>query len=474
MQDRHPQKADPAENRQDRSGHAALKAALGQASDPQELLSRIVAQALVLVPAAEGATVELADGDELIYVSCGGALAAHVGLRLRIEGSFSGLSVRNGEVLRCDNSETDPRVDRQACRAVGAVSMLCVPLSGPTDALGVLKVASAKADAFGDDDVAVLGALAPFVTAAVSTASDLAKILPKLAGLSVCEDSVGGEGECGSDTSLSCAQEKAVTRFVANVMRPGMADELEARQAVLGALAPDAMRIFAQPIYRLDDGCLWGVEALARFKIPPLRPPDVWFGEARRLGLDVELELAAIRKALELLRAVPNGVHLAMNLGPRTLCDAHLDELLEAADPRSVVLELTEHIEIDDYTALQNALKRYRRRGIKLAVDDAGAGISGLTHILRLAPDYIKLDRELTGGIEVDPVRRSLATALVKFASESGAEVIAEGIENAGALAVLSDLNVGYGQGYHLGRPAPITRLKAGIGFTRRDVRCGL
>lgn len=472
MQDGHPQQASSSESRRDRSREEALRAAVGQAGDPKVLLDRIVAQVLVLVAAAEGATVELVHGDELVYVSCGGALAAHVGFRLRIEASFSGLSVRSGAVLRCDDSETDPRVDRNACRMVGAVSMLCVPLRGPAGALGVLKVASAKANAFADDDVAVLEALVPFITTAVATASDLARILPGLAGRSGHEELI--DGECRSESGLSCAQEKALTRFVANVMRPGMVEELEARQAVLGALAPDALTMFAQPIYRLDDGCLWGVEALARFETTPLRPPDKWFGEARRLGLGVELELAAIRKALELVHAVPCGVHVAINLGPDTMSDAHLGELLEAADPRSVVLELTEHIEIDDYASLRNALDGYRRRGVKLAVDDAGAGISGLTHILRLAPDYIKLDRELTGGIEVDPVRRSLATALVKFASESGAEVIAEGIENAEALAVLTDLDVGYGQGYHLGRPAPIKRLKAAVGSMRRGVRCGL
>jgi EAL domain-containing protein (putative c-di-GMP-specific phosphodiesterase class I) len=348
--------------------------------------------------------------------------------------------------------------------------MLCVPLRGPAGALGVLKVASAKADAFGDDDVAVLEALAPFIATTVATASDLARIVPGLAGLSGGDGAAGGERRPHS--SLSYAQEKAVTRFLANVLRPGLADELDARQTVLSALAPDAMVMFAQPIYHLDEGFLWGVEALARFRVPPSRPPDKWFGEAHRLGLGVELELAAIRKGLELLRAVPSGVHVTVNLGPQTMCDAHLDELLEAADPGRVVLELTEHIEIDDYPALRSALNRYRRRGVKLAVDDAGSGISGLTHILRLAPDYIKLDRELTRGVEVDPVRRSLAAALVKFASESGAEVIAEGIENAEALAVLTDLNVGYGQGYHLGRPAPIAQLKAGAAPVRRGARC--
>lgn len=447
-------------NRSGQNPHhdAALVEAVNQASDPILVLRRIVDEALVLVPAADGATVELADANELVYVCCGGTLSDHVGTRLTIGGSFSGLAVTTNQVLRCDDSETDPRVDLRACRKVGAVSMVCVPLPRPGGAIGVLKVASKRPRAFDERDVAVLERLAPFITASVGAASDLSKVIPEMlefpnSGGAFGEASMPGLG------ALDPTETGVLTQFVANVMRPGMVDEVDARHAILAALQTQSLSMLVQPIYRLDTGQLFGVEALARFQGPPVRTPDRWFAEAHRVGLGVELELAAVRRALALFPQLPSGIHLALNVGPSAAADPNLGELLGGVEASRVVLELTEHVEIDDYPALREALNRYRRCGVKLAADDTGAGVSGLTHILRLAPDYIKLDRELTLGIELDPVRRSLASALVAFASESGAEVVAEGIETADALEVLTSLGVTYGQGYHLGRPGPAEQL---------------
>lgn len=433
----------------------ALFEAVSQASDPLAVLDRIVAQALVLIPNADGATVELAEAGELIYVCCAGNLAAHVGTRLAIGRSFSGLAVTTNQVLRCDDSETDPRVDLTACRKVGAVSMVCVPLRRPGGAIGVLKIAAKRPRAFAEQDVTVLERLAPFITTTVGAASDLSKVISQILHLP------NGEANCPNaslpfvDEDLDSAQTAALTQFVADVMRPGMVDEVDARRTVLGALRPGALSMVVQPIYELGKGKLFGIEALARFQGPPIRPPDQWFAEAHRVGFGVELELEAVRHALAIVSHVPSGIHVAINVGPATAADPRLGELLEEVQSCCVVLELTEHVEIEDYPTLRQALNHYRGRGIKLAADDTGAGVSGLTHILRLAPDYIKLDRELTQGVEMDPVRRSLASALVSFASESGAEVIAEGIEHADALRVLTDLGVTYGQGYHLGRPGP-------------------
>ena len=431
---------------------------VSRANDQLLLLDRIVAQALVLVPSAEGASLELMDSDDLVYAACSGTLSPHVGIRLKIQESFSGLSVRTGQVLRCDDSERDPRVDRQACRLVGAVSMLCVPLIGQDQNLGVLKITSRLTNAFDEDDVSVLRTLGPFLTTAVATASQLSLLIAQLSDTQSASDSETQE-QPTNQSRLRSSRTQAMTRFAANIMRPGLIDGNEARQAVLRALAPDAITMYVQPIYRLHDGRLWGVEALARFQITPLRPPDLWFQEAHRVGLGVELELAAVRKALTLVNETPTGIHVAINVGPAVLSTPYLKELLDGVNPTTVILELTEHAQIDDYHLLNQELTRYRRRGIKLAIDDAGTGVSGLAHILQLAPDYIKLDRELTKGIEIDPVRRSLATALVHFAEESGAEVIAEGIENRDALATLAGIDVGYGQGYYLARPSPIQEM---------------
>jgi EAL domain-containing protein (putative c-di-GMP-specific phosphodiesterase class I) len=120
------------------------------------------------------------------------------------------------------------------------------------------------------------------------------------------------------------------------------------------------------------------------------------------------------------------------------------------------VIELTEHIDFGQYPGLQGALVRLRKSGVRLAVDDAGSGYSSLTHILKLAPELIKLDRELVCGIDIDPVRRALVTALVLFAADTGAEILAEGIETSDELDVVRRLGVRYSQGYYLGRPAAL------------------
>ena len=121
--------------------------------------------------------------------------------------------------------------------------------------------------------------------------------------------------------------------------------------------------------------------------------------------------------------------------------------------------KLTEHTAFNDYPGLQAALMRLRKGGVRLAVDDAGSGYSSLTHILKLAPDFIKLDRELISGIDIDPVRRALVISLVAFAADTGAEILAEGIETKDELDAVRRLGVRYAQGYYLGRPAPLDGL---------------
>lgn len=114
----------------------------------------------------------------------------------------------------------------------------------------------------------------------------------------------------------------------------------------------------------------------------------------------------------------------------------------------------TEHTLVDDYPDLLAALHAVRQRGTRLAIDDTGSGYSSLSHILKLAPDFIKLDRDLVSGIDVDPVRRALAASVVTFAADTGAQIIAEGVETEDELEVLRRIGVRYAQGYHLGHPA--------------------
>lgn len=229
----------------------------------------------------------------------------------------------------------------------------------------------------------------------------------------------------------------------------------EKRQQVRAALDADQPRMVYQPIVELQTGAVIGYEALARFDMEPQRPPNEWFDRASEVGLAVELELAAIRSALRHARSVHVPL-LSLNLSPETVASPELIDLLGGRSADRVAIELTEHTRVDDYDALLAALAPLRSAGALLAVDDAGAGFASLAHILRLDPDIIKLDIALVREIDRDPIKRALASSLVSFAGEIGAQIVAEGIETADECRELTALGIAWGQGYHLGRPAPL------------------
>ncbi|MCW2529660.1 MAG: response regulator receiver modulated diguanylate phosphodiesterase [Pseudonocardiales bacterium] len=232
---------------------------------------------------------------------------------------------------------------------------------------------------------------------------------------------------------------------------------LKRMHAILESGGP---RMVFQPIWDLGTGALLGVEALARFDAEPVWGPERWFIEAAELGLGVELEVTAVRTALDALDAIPAHAYLAVNVSAPTVTSGLLEPLISAAAKR-IVLEVTEHSPIPDYDALIDALLRLRRTGVRVAIDDAGGGYAALQHILQLNPDIIKLDLDLTRGIENDPARRALASALVHFAQETAMVIVAEGIETVAALDILRTLGVSAGQGDYLAGPAPASELKA-------------
>jgi EAL domain-containing protein (putative c-di-GMP-specific phosphodiesterase class I)/ActR/RegA family two-component response regulator len=217
------------------------------------------------------------------------------------------------------------------------------------------------------------------------------------------------------------------------------------------------LNIVFQPIVELHTSRCVGFEALARFATTPYRPPDEWFAEAAAVGRGAELELLAIDRALENLASLPGNCFLSLNVSPAVAATRVLHTRLAAVPGARIVLELTEHERIVDYEALRPWLDDLRSEGVRIAVDDAGAGYAGLQQIVGLQPDIVKLDLELTRGINDDPVRRALARCLVSFADEIGAVVLAEGVETLPELEVLRGLGVPWGQGYFLGEPAALT-----------------
>jgi EAL domain-containing protein (putative c-di-GMP-specific phosphodiesterase class I)/CheY-like chemotaxis protein len=233
-------------------------------------------------------------------------------------------------------------------------------------------------------------------------------------------------------------------------------DRISKRARIRRVIDSGELEIAFQPIVDLDSREVVGYEALSRFSGEPERGPDAWFAEAHEVGLGSELELFAIRIACERSCALPDGVFMAVNVSPVTAERPDLLALLAACSVDHVVLEVTEHARVEDYPRFRVAIARVRELGATLAVDDAGAGFASLRHILELDAELIKLDGSLTKSLEADPRRRSLASALIEFGRESGATVLAEHIESELQLNELRRLGVRYGQGYHLGRPAPL------------------
>jgi PAS domain S-box-containing protein len=250
-----------------------------------------------------------------------------------------------------------------------------------------------------------------------------------------------------------------VTRRVLDAQADAAARDAfrEKRARIAAAVAAPAgrLRMVFQPIIAMD-GSMAGVEALARFTGPPNRTPDKWFAEASEVGLGVELELTAVRLAVEQLSELPDG-YLAVNLSPTSFLSNELLALV--SDPSfpatRVVVELTEHVEITRYGDLRDAIAQLRALGIRLAVDDAGSGFASLKHILELRPDVIKLDRAMVTGIAADPARRALAAAVADFAASIGARVVAEGVEDIDELQAVRVAGIGWAQGYLFGQPGP-------------------
>ena len=232
-------------------------------------------------------------------------------------------------------------------------------------------------------------------------------------------------------------------------------EEAEAKRTrilsrVQGVIEHGGIHPVYQPIVDLARGRVTGVEALSRFDTGM---PLQWFEEASDVGLREDLEASALAVALAGLPALPTDSYLSLNLSPSTLLRRDVARLLGAVPLERIVIEMTEHSPVGDYEALNRALQPLRQAGVRVAVDDAGAGFASLRHILLLVPDIIKLDISLTRGIDVDRPRRALSCALVAFARETATTIVAEGIETNAELRTLKEIGVTEGQGFLIARP---------------------
>ncbi|MDY7225398.1 EAL domain-containing protein [Hyalangium rubrum] len=226
---------------------------------------------------------------------------------------------------------------------------------------------------------------------------------------------------------------------------------------------PRIVSVF-QPIVDLRSGAAIGYEVLSRGLGPAQVPPQVLFGRARVEGVTWELERACWTAALRRISTLPatdRTVPFFFNVGPDVLSDPRFQdgstlELLarHGIHPRELVLEITETSVIDDSEQLQRLSRELREHGFGVALDDFGAGHSGLVTLVHSEPQFIKLDQALVRGIHQHRYRQHLVKALVDFAASVSATLIAEGIETWEELNVLMTLGIRYVQGFLVARPA--------------------
>ncbi|MFT4172795.1 MAG: EAL domain-containing protein [Rhodocyclaceae bacterium] len=232
-----------------------------------------------------------------------------------------------------------------------------------------------------------------------------------------------------------------------------------ARQLRIQALiSQEALKPVYQPIYAVATGKLFAFECLSRF--PSLDPtnPDFWFKSAHEVGLSDELQLHAIERALAPTFSEWDDLRLNINSSPELIASGKLLALLQDTHFKQIVVEVTEHDVINDYAPVIKGADALRSHGIKLAIDDAGAGIASMRHVLLLKPDVVKLDMSIVRGVDKDPARQSLIEGLVRFCHDQGATVTAEGVETKEELEALSRLGVDRVQGFYLGKPRDLSQ----------------
>lgn len=232
---------------------------------------------------------------------------------------------------------------------------------------------------------------------------------------------------------------------------------------LVGIIERRAITVVFQPVVSLTDAAVIGYEALSRGpQGSPLERPDVLFAAAAEHDLVWELEYLCRNKALERARDIIATKMIFLNVDPQIIKDPRFQkgytrEMLHNLyiDTGNVIFEITEKTAINDYRAFRRILDNYVSQGYKIAIDDTGAGYSGLKTLAQTRPHYIKVDMELIRDIDKDYLKQAMLKALYDFSVATNSQIIAEGIETRAELATLIDIGIPYGQGYYLRRPGP-------------------
>lgn len=415
----------------------SLIAAMNASLDPAALMRRVAEQMCLIAPKAGGAAVSvLTSEDEFVVVSAHGLVESLRGLSLPREGTLQGRAIATGKPqvsLDAWNDVSLVHEVREIGRKLGIRSLIVIPLLHRGQAIGALSLTAADAFGFNDRDVAAMEASGRFISAIIGAHTEMSSLL---------DDFLNDPNLSGRD---------ATARFVGAVLWPELTENDDLHQRLDDLMTTPANLATAfQPIVDFDTGSAVGFEALSRFPENYGLPPRKWFDIALRLGRSLSLEVAALERALASATDIPADCFIAVNLSPLTAMDPAVQEIL-LEQTRALVVEITEHEPFPD--TLADALKPLRDSGIRLAIDDAGAGFASFTQMLRIRPDIIKIDGTLTSRVDIDPVKRALVSAVIRLAEELDAVTVAEVVEDSRQAHALRQLGVRLGQGYLFGRP---------------------
>jgi EAL domain-containing protein (putative c-di-GMP-specific phosphodiesterase class I)/AmiR/NasT family two-component response regulator len=372
--------------------------------------------------------VVVADDDELLRFTLRELIAADARYEFAGEAADAVAAIELCARCRPDVALVDvnmPGGGLEAVRGIVAASpgTKCVALSGYDDRASVLRMLEAGAGSY-----IVKGVASEVILSSIGLAD------------------AGG-------TSLSTGPSNTVTAELRAQMEQATRDGA-LRERIAHAVQAGEFAVLAQPVVSLGDRRVIGAEALVRFTGLPASPAT-WFAEAESLGLGPDLEYATAERALDQARGHTPGIWVSINLSPVGILRPRFEDLVARAGPVRLMVEITEHAQVQDYAALRAGLEPLRAAGGMVAVDDAGSGYASLQHILELQPDVIKLDAALVRGIETDRQRLAITKSLCAFAEAVDTLLIAEGIETPGQLEALAELGVAAGQGYLLGAPQP-------------------
>jgi EAL domain-containing protein (putative c-di-GMP-specific phosphodiesterase class I) len=257
--------------------------------------------------------------------------------------------------------------------------------------------------------------------------------------------------------------ERGITEALGQAAHQRRSDDLLVLERLQDILLREKVITAYQPILRMKEGTVMGFEALSRGpRGSGLEGADALFGAATDQNLLVELDRLCRRRALLSSGRIPSNSKIFVNTLPATMRDPQfrgraLIDFLDKAQvaPDRIVIEITEKLVIENYGLFRETMAYFTDLGMSFAVDDVGAGYSGLESIARLKPTFLKIDTVLVRDVHVSMVNRAMVQAIISLGHGIGAQVIAEGIHTEEELQALRGMGVDFGQGFYLARPDP-------------------